>query len=296
MFDSDDFLDDENLLKPYEIFRHPEARNTSSFIFSTLQKNFYCIIYGKSGIGKSLFVKSHCDIYWNKYKSKYVYIDDPEFVSSDFFDKYDIHLLQNFLYIDSTYLWSLNIFKAFLRKIESSKKNIKIIFVFPELIHSDYLDYSYKIQSNPNSSFTFFKENNKYFKYFQSNNYLKFFKNYTLTHGNLSKLMQKYLYKDYNDDIIQLEEQTIPKFNFQNSLECDQYFHNYFDSDADSNEQLDFSFFLSYGNLETQKTILDTISFFNINVNDIYGCNILTNNLYVNYFSTLWFQSFKNNL
>lgn len=285
MFDTDDLFEDANLLKPYEIFRHPEARIVSTFLLRN--NNYYSIIYGDSGIGKSLFVKAHCDIYWNKYNSKYVFIDDPDFVSSDFFDKYEI--IPKFLYIDSLYIWSLNIFKAFLRKIENNFKGTKIIFVFPELISNEYIQYSYKIQTNPNHTFVFFNENKYYFKFFQ-NNYLQFFKNYIKCNGNLSKIMQIYLYNIENCDVV-----NDIKFNFKSLNDCDTYFYNYFNFDDTYEDKLDFSQFLHCGNFHTQLEILDTISNFDQNLNDIYGFDIITNKLYLEYFSLLWFHSFKNN-
>ncbi len=267
-------------LKPYEIFRHPECKRVSQQI---LQYNSRTVITGESGSGVSMFVKAHCDIYWDSSYTKYILLDD-ESSTSEIFDENPGILEGTFhgIYIDLLYPWTKSVIKLFLKKIP---QKTKILIVTP-LIQQNDSDFNiiHVNTKNPNDTFEFLIKNQHFFTYFKSYETLEYFRFYIKVSGKLSFIIQKYL---YNSDSIDLNESSVDPLDIKNIEESEHLFEIFEDPD---------SFFLNYGTLLQRNILIETKSFCDTQINDIYGYHNLTENLRKHLCAYVWFQCCKKNL
>jgi hypothetical protein len=263
-------------LKPHEIFRHPECKRTSEKI---LQQGSRVVVTGESGSGVSMFVKAHCDIYWNPTFSKYILLDEDTSTSEVFEENPGI-LEGSFhgLYIDLLHPWTKSVIKLFLKKIPSKTK----VIIVTNIIEQDN-DFIHVNTKNPNDTFEFLMKNQHFFMYFHSCNTFEFFKFFTKVNGKLSFIMQKYI---YNSDIMDLNETSVNPLHITNIEESDHLFEIFEDVD---------SFFLNYGTLSQRLQLIETKSFCDIQINDIYGYYDITDNIRKKLSSYVWFQCCKMN-
>jgi hypothetical protein len=261
-------------LHPHEIFRHPECRRVSAQI---LKHNSRVVIYGESGSGTSMFVKAHCDIYWNQTFSKYILLDD-ETSTSEIFDEYPgiLEGSHKFIYIDLMIPWTKNVLKLFFKKVPAKTKLIIVSPVFVQEFPCITVN-----TKCPNASYEFFCQNQHYFTFFKKNETLKYYVFFCQVKGKLSILMNKYV---YNSDSIDLIDSIDPMQI--RTLE---------DSDYLFEVKPDFDY-TSFGTIQERCQLLENRSFCDVQVYDIYGYDFITESLRKNLCAYVWYQCVHKNL
>lgn len=261
-------------LKPFEIFRHPECRRVSSEI---LKHGSRIVVFGDSGSGTSMFVKAHCDIYWNQTFSKYILLDD-ETSTSEIFEEYPgiLEGSHKYVYIDLMTPWTKNVLKLFFKKVP---QKTKLIIVSPTFIQDiPCITVNTKC---PNKNYEFFSQNQHYFTFFKRYETFKYFVTFCQTKGKLSILMNKYV---YNSDPIDMID-SIDPLQIRTLEESEYVFE----------VKTDFDYTL-YGTLSQRCELLENRSFCDVVVNDIYGYDFITEALRKDMCAYVWFQCVHKNL
>jgi hypothetical protein len=261
-------------LRPYEIFRHPECKRVSSQI---LHHGSRVIVHGESGSGTSMFVKAHCDVYWNQTFSKYILLDD-DISTSDLFEEYPGILEGSYknVYIDLMIPWTKSVLKLFFKKVP---QKTKLIIVSPVAIQE--LPCILVNTTCPNDSYQFFCGLEHFFTFFDRRRTLEYYLFHRNVKGKLSVLMNKYM---YNSDFIDLID-SIDPLQIR-TLEDSEYFFEV---------KTDFDY-TSYGTLEERCQLLENRSFCDTEINDIYGYDFITESLRKDLCAYVWFQCLKKNL
>jgi hypothetical protein len=175
------------VLKPHEIFRHRECQRVSREILARSSRR--ALVYGPSGAGVSMFVRAHCDIYWNKRGSLIILADD-EITTTQIFEE-NPGLRQGLfrhVYVDLSTPWTKSVINIFFKKIPSQTD---VIVVTPEL-PSGYQELRPIVVNTkcPNSMYEWLSRNRTFFRYFDADP-LGFYRSFHQNEGNLSRLMQK---------------------------------------------------------------------------------------------------------
>ncbi len=175
-------------LKPHEIFRHRECRRVSREILGRSSRR--TLVYGPSGAGVSMFVRAHCDVYWNK-RSALMVLADDEMTTTQIFDE-NPGLRQGLfrhVYVDLSTPWTKSVLNIFFKKVPS---HTDVIVVTPEL-PSGHQELKPVIVNTkcPNAAYEWFAQNRAFFRHFRPDP-CEFLRAFYKNEANLSRLMQKH--------------------------------------------------------------------------------------------------------
>ncbi len=205
-------------LMPHEIFRHPECQRVSREI---LQRPARAVVYGPTGSGVSMFVRAHCDVYWETRSSLMIFADD-DVTTTELFDEHPglrDGLFRNVL-VDLAKPWTKSVINIFFKKIPT---RTRVVLVIPQLPlgHADLRVISVNT-SCPNAMFHWMCACRTAFVYLDPSDPYAFFRTWTLCGQRLSRVVQRYL---YGTDVV--DHVDTDPFSIRTLEEADAFFEDH---------------------------------------------------------------------
>ena len=151
------------LLRPFEIMRHPECQRLSIKLHQTP----HAVVCGPSGSGVSMFVNAHADIFWTRSGTRMcdvlkIVLDDDNTTSTELFQTYPGILENSYkgIIVDLPGTWSRNVLRFFMHKIS---ERVKVVVVCSQPV-KDVQCISVDT-TDPNETFQFLRANSHFFTY-----------------------------------------------------------------------------------------------------------------------------------
>jgi hypothetical protein len=208
------------MLKPHEIYRHPECQRVSREILRCGKR---AIVYGPTGSGVSMFVQAHASVYWDTRSTKIISTDDAT-TTTELFDENPGIREGSYKYVlvDLAVAWTKSVAHIFFKKMPPQTT---VVIVMPEFLHSTISSSS---DSNviclqrpcPNATYMFLAANMSFFRYFRPHETAAYDFVYRRCNGRLSRIMQKFVHDtDFVDHV-----DNVNPYDIHNLIEADTYF------------------------------------------------------------------------
>ncbi len=155
-----------DLLRPFEVMRHPECQRLSIKLHQTP----HAVVCGPSGSGVSMFVNAHADIFWTRSGTRMcdvlrIVLDDDNTTSTELFQTYPGILENSYkgIIVDLPGTWSRNVLRFFMHKIS---ERVKVVIVCSQPVKD--VPCIVVDTTDPNETYQFLRTNAHFFKYLPS--------------------------------------------------------------------------------------------------------------------------------